>query len=194
MVGNNQHEHTILVSHMTSFFKNLFQRENPNEVMKPLLDAVIAEGRRIQWYEEGQVPDSIDGRFDMIVAILALVLMRLEQEADKAQEYVWLSELFVNDMDGQLRQIGIGDMVVGKHIGRMMGAVGGRLSAYKAALEDTGDGANGLSDALTRNLYRGTPPPVEAITFIAQKLTDFHTKLNSTKVDILISGQLPESI
>src|SRR3546814_14845384 len=70
--------------------------------------------------------------------------------SETKQQSVWLTELFVDDMDGQLRQIGIGDMIVGKHIGRMMSALGGRLSAYRSGL---GAGES-LEDALVRNLYR----------------------------------------
>ena len=82
----------------------------------PLYHAVVAEGRQPHWYLQGGVPDTLDGRFDMIVAILAQALMRLEA-LGAAQESVWLTELFIDDMDGQLRQEGIGDVVVGKHIG-----------------------------------------------------------------------------
>src|SRR3546814_21170489 len=77
---------------------------------------------------------SSDLRFDMITAILCLVLLRLEGAPETKQQSVWLTELFVDDMDGRLRQIGIGDMIVGKHIGRMMSALGGRLAAYRSGL------------------------------------------------------------
>src|SRR3546814_6821397 len=50
------------------------------------------------------------------------------------QAAVDLTERFIDDMDGQLRQIGIGDFVVGKHVGKMMGALGGRMDAYGPAL------------------------------------------------------------
>jgi hypothetical protein len=91
--------------------------------MLPLYQAVVHRGRAVHWYVEGGVPDTLDGRFDMIAAVLTLVLLRLEQ-ADLRHESVWLTELFIDDMEGQLRQIGIGDLVVGKHVGRMMSALG----------------------------------------------------------------------
>jgi cytochrome b pre-mRNA-processing protein 3 len=61
---------------------------------------------------------------------------------------VLLTELFVTDMDGQLRESGVGDLVVGKHIGRLMSVLGGRLGAYRAALA----GQEDLGAALERNL------------------------------------------
>ena len=117
-----------------SFLSRLFGRTDPRETMRPLYAAIIVEGRAEHWYALGQVPDTLDGRFDMIVAILAQVLLRMERD-DAAQESVWLTELFVDDMDGQLREEGVGDVVVGKHVGRMMSALGGRIAAYRDALD-----------------------------------------------------------
>ena len=81
------------------------------------------------------MPDTIDGRFDMVAAVTALVLLRLEAEGEAgAGRSVLLTEMFIDDMDATLRQIGIGDYVVGKHVGRMMSALGGRLGAFREAL------------------------------------------------------------
>ena len=74
-----------------------------------------------------------------------------------------LTELFVEDMDGQLRESGVGDMIVGKHIGKLMGTMGGRLGAYRDALA-SGD-ATALADAVTRNvsLRDGADPTAVAV-------------------------------
>ncbi len=63
-----------------SFLDKILNRDNPNEVMQPLLDAIVAEGRQPHWYLDGAVPDTIDGRFDMIAAIFSMVTIRLEKE------------------------------------------------------------------------------------------------------------------
>ena len=94
----------------------------------PLYAAIVAQARAPDWYVAGAVPDTIDGRFDMVATVLALVLLRLEAEPAGLAASARLTEQFVTDMDGQLREIGIGDVVVGKHMGRMMGALGGRLA------------------------------------------------------------------
>lgn len=133
-----------------SFLQRLLGRDDPKAGLMPLYHAVVAEGRQPHWYLQGGVPDTLDGRFDMIVAILAQVLIRLEALGAK-QDSVWLTELFVDDMDGQLRQIGVGDMIVGKHVGRMMSALGGRLQA----LRDAGDDVEALKGVATRNLLGG---------------------------------------
>ena len=126
------------------FFDRLFGRRNANEAARPLYNAVVARGRQPHWYRVGGVADTIDGRFEMIAATLSLVIARLELETEQRRHVAWLTELFVTDMDGQLREIGIGDMVVGKHIGRMMGALGGlarQVREESAADEQAGAGA-----------------------------------------------------
>src|SRR3546814_15819826 len=93
----------------------------------------------------------------MIAAVLAMVLLRLEGDPAGSVPSTHLAERFVDDIDGQLREIGIGDIIVGKHIGRMMSMLGGRLGAYRAGLAE-GD----LAPALVPHLYRGTAPPPAA--------------------------------
>ncbi|MEO0440415.1 MAG: ubiquinol-cytochrome C chaperone family protein [Pseudomonadota bacterium] len=173
-----------------SLLNRLFSRENPNIVMQPLYDAIIGEGRQPGWYEAGGVPDTLDGRFDMIAAIFSLVVLRLEQDNDTEQQIAWLTEHFVRDMDGQLRQIGIGDMVVGKHVGKMMGALGGRLGAYRDAFA----GRLELGDVLTRNLYRDEAPGAEEMTFTTAGLRKFHDELSTSDTNAVLAGNIPETV
>lgn len=169
-----------------SLFDRLFNRPDPKTGMAPLYHAIVARGRAVHWYVEGAVPDTLDGRFDMIAAILSLVLIRLER-TDRRQESVWLTELFVDDMEGQLREIGVGDVVVGKQVGRMMSALGGRLSAYREALGEGGD----LAGALARNLYRGEPVAPRALNDVETRLRAFAAALEDVPADELIEGRLP---
>lgn len=171
-----------------SFFDKLFPKQNPNTEMQPLYNSIIAEGRRLFWYEEGAVPDSLDGRFDMIAAIFVLVLIRLEDDESVNQQASWLTELFIADMDGQLRQIGIGDMVVGKHVKRMMGALGGRIGAYRESVHDK----EKLMKALGRNLYRGEETSKTALDFVATHLQQFHSNLANMTTSEIVSGTIPE--
>lgn len=170
-----------------SLLDRLFHRKpDPRMSMQPLYNAIVHRGRAVHWYVEGAVPDTLDGRFDMIAAILSLVLLRLE-EADLRHESVWLTELFVDDMEAQLRQIGIGDVVVGKHIGRMVSALGGRLSAYKDGLAPGGD----LNAALRRNLYRGEPVADAAVADVEARLRGFADALSLWPAASLLAGELP---
>lgn len=151
-----------------------------------LYNAVVARGREPHWYVEGAVPDTVDGRFDMIAAVLAMVLLRLETEPAGAAPAAQVTERFVDDMDGQLREIGIGDIVVGKHVGKMMSMLGGRLGAYREGL------ASGSIDrALLRNLYRDAHPGEAALAHVGGRLVTLHEGLKRTPLDALQAGRLP---
>lgn len=155
----------------------------------PLYNAVVLRAREPHWYLDGAVPDTVDGRFDMIAAVLSLVLIRLEAEPDGAAPAARITERFVTDMDGQLRELGIGDIVVGKHIGRMMAMLGGRLTAYREGL--AGDDA-GFDAALVRNLYRGeAPADPQAVPHVRDSLRTLHERLADVPLARLTLGELP---
>ncbi|WP_315761077.1 ubiquinol-cytochrome C chaperone family protein [Sphingomonas sp. Y38-1Y] len=153
----------------------------------PLYNAVVARARQPHWYVEGGVPDTIDGRFDMVAAVLAMVLLRLETEGERqAVLSASLAECFIEDMDVQLRQQGVGDIMVGKHIGKMMGMLGGRLGVYREGLA-TGD----LEGALVRNVWRGQAPAPAALAHVRESLTAFRADLDGMGGDRLREGVLP---
>lgn len=162
--------------------RNLFRPQpDPREARRPLWNAVVACARAPHWYADGGVPDTLDGRFDMISLVLALVLHRIDEDPAHGLAGVQLTELFVNDMDGQMRQIGFGDMVVGKQVGRMMSALGGRLGAYRAA-----DGSDELRAALVRNLWRGDEPAEPGIAHVLAEVAALRATLAATPVGELV--------
>lgn len=174
-----------------SLLSRLFSRpSDPKLALRPLYTAVIARSRDVRWYEAG-IPDTLDGRFEVITAILSHVLLRLEQEGgDVATLATHLTELFVDDMDGQLRQIGIGDLMVGKHVGKMMAALGGRLGGYRSA-----SSAEERAAVMHRNLW---PAALEskaekaASAVAGAFLTKFADALAEQSVATLIEGILPD--
>jgi len=164
----------------------LFGRKD-RDALTPLYNAVVTEARRPDWYLAGAVPDTLDGRFDMVAAVLSLVLLRLEDEGESGRApSAYLAEIFVEDMDGQLRERGIGDIVVGKHIGRMMGALGGRLGALREAFAG-GD----LDGAIDRNIYRGAAPGEAARAAVREGLAGLRARLAATPAAELIGGGWP---
>ena len=150
-----------------------------------LYAAIVAEARNPDWYLAGQVPDTMDGRFDMVALALSLTLIRLEAE-DQRQFCADLTERFITDMDGSLRQDGVGDQVVGKHIGRMVAALGGRLGAYREALGN--DAA--FAEALRRNVWRGEPINDEAVAFVTAMARRLAGRLDATPLARLTAGQI----
>lgn len=162
----------------------------PENPAAALYQAVVARGREPHWYEAGAVPDTVNGRFDMIASVLGIVMLRIEHDPTAAETTARLTECFVDDMDGQLRQIGIGDVVVGKGIGKMMALLGGRIGAYRDALAD--DAAPGaLEAALLRNLYRGEDPGVDALAHTEAALREFRARLAEVSHDDLLAGRMP---
>lgn len=131
-------------------FDSLLGRKAKEQNLTPLWHRVVEVAREPQWYAKGGLADSVPGRFDAITMVLSLVLIRMEQEEGLRHSAARLTERFVADMDGQLRQNGIGDVVMGKHMGKLVSALGGRLDAYRAALGETGDDA--LVAAVERNM------------------------------------------
>jgi cytochrome b pre-mRNA-processing protein 3 len=122
----------------------------------------------------------------MLATLLALALLRLEGDDAKA-ESVALTELFIDDMDGTLRQIGIGDFVVGKHVGKLVGALGGRLGALREALP----GGAGLDAAVRRNVFRDGPAADEQVAWVAARIRGLHERLAGAAVEPLLAGAFP---
>ncbi|NCP11920.1 MAG: ubiquinol-cytochrome C chaperone [Sphingomonadales bacterium] len=161
-------------------------RTDPRDAVRPLYAAVVAAARAPHWYRDGGVADSVDGRFEMIAALLALTIKRLEDLPGQQATMALLTEIFVEDMDAQLRQEGIGDVVVGKHVGKMMGALGGRIAAYGAGLSVEGDPA----PALRRNLYRGGEPGAAQLDHAIAAMRDFRDRLARRDAAALLAGDI----
>ncbi|MGZ5792670.1 MAG: ubiquinol-cytochrome C chaperone family protein [Croceibacterium sp.] len=139
--------------------------------------------REPEWYAGCGVADTVAGRFDMITAVLTLVVLRLERDGDCGSEAALLTELFVEDMDGQLRESGVGDIVVGKHVGKLMASLGGRIGAYRAAFGNQ----DSLEDALQRNvtLLEGHGPEA-----LAERLRALAAHLGTAAASEVLAGHI----
>lgn len=169
-----------------SLLKRLFGNREPDPKSKllPLYGQIVAKAREPHWYVDGQVPDSIDGRFDMVSAVLTLVLLRLEASPDYSQESSYLTEVFVDDMDAQLRQSGVGDVIIGKNVGKMMSALGGRLGGFRDALSQPAM----LNDVINRNIYRMSEVDATALTHVSQRLVELDGVLAALSPTEIIEG------
>jgi cytochrome b pre-mRNA-processing protein 3 len=176
---------TKVIARSMSFLNRLLGIEpDPREALRPLWQRVIGVAREPRWYAECGVEDSVAGRFDMVTAVLALVVLRLEAAGGFEPETALLSELFVADMDGQLREFGIGDVVVGKHVGKLMGALSGRLGAYRTAL---GGEPGALEQAVARNVTLSQGGSAECVATGLRALT---ARLAGTDEAPLLAGEI----
>jgi cytochrome b pre-mRNA-processing protein 3 len=170
---------------MAKWLQQLFGTGDDRGAQRPLYQSVVAIAREPHWYIAGEVADTTEGRFEMVTLILSLVMIRLEALGEMAlATSALLAELFVEDMDGQLRESGVGDVGVGKHIGNMMSALGGRLGAYREALA----GSASLEAALGRNLYAAAHPSDAAMTFVRDQLLALKAQLDVMSFDQLQQG------
>ena len=127
-----------------------------NRQREKMVDALyvkaVAQARLPVFYAEREVPDTVDGRFDLLVLHMFLLLHRLGADGKPMRRVTQgLFDLMFADMDQSLREMGVSDMRVGKKVKEMARAFYGRVDAYEPAL---GDSAK-LEEALARNLYRG---------------------------------------
>lgn len=134
--------------------------------VRPLWHRVVELARTREWYADCGIADTMQGRFDALALVLALVLIRMERAEALIAPSSLLTELFIADMDGQMRQSGVGDLVVGKRIGKLMGALGGRMAALREALALTGQQREAAMTELARRnatmLAEGDPAKVAA--------------------------------
>ncbi len=137
------------------FLSRLFDRMSRKpDASQVLYERIVAAARQEVFYARWAVPDTVDGRFDMIALHLFLVLERLKGEGQEVEDFRQvLTDTFFQDMDRSLREMGVGDISVGKKVRKMAEAFYGRVHAYSEALSS---GA-GLEVALRRNIFPDAP-------------------------------------
>lgn len=139
-------------------------RKRLNQASRDLYEAIVAQARQPRLYSELGVPDSVAGRFEMIVLHLVLLFRRLGGAGDVAQDTAQgVFDTFATDMDRSMREMGVGDLAVPKRMKAVGKSFYGRLNVYGAALAG-GDRA-ALAAGLQRNLYPedSAPPGLDAL-------------------------------
>jgi cytochrome b pre-mRNA-processing protein 3 len=166
-----------------AFLQTLFGQRGERARLRPLYEAGVAIARDPAWYRNGGVGDTLEGRFAMVAAVTALVLLRLEAEGEAAlDESRLLTELFIDDMDSSLREIGIGDFVVGKQVGKLVSALGGRLGAFRDAAS--------FEEPVGRNIFAGAPADEADVRFVAARLEALRDRLRTVPLDRLLAGEI----
>lgn len=135
-------------------FLSLFRTRKHDRAGHTLYVAAVGAARDPFWYERAGVPDTLDGRFDMVGLLVTLLVRRLRRAERPGPELAQaVFDAMFGDMDGTLRELGVSDLMVGRKVKAMMEAFHGRATAYEAAL-DASDGA-ALRSAVGRNVWRG---------------------------------------
>ncbi len=168
--------------------KRLRDRKAARETAGALYRAVVAQARSPEFYGEAGVPDTLDGRFELVALHAFMVLRRLQ--ADPERTGVLAQALFdtmFDDMDRSLREMGAGDLGVGRRVKFMASSFLGRVKAYEAGLE-SGDEA--LRSALVRNLYGTVPAPADDARAMARYTRDQLASLEDQPLDDLVAGSV----
>lgn len=181
--------YTILEQKATmSIFQRFRRRKAQKETAIMLYESIVGRSREAFFYESLQVPDTIDGRFDVLTMHAVLFLRRIKEGGETGEEMGReLSEVLFKDMDHILREMGVGDLSVARKVREMAEAFYGRAKAYDEGI-NSGD-KTVLAEALKRNLYRGEPvqPGLPALAADYVRQTSSH--LDGLEPDSLMNGQ-----
>ena len=135
-------------------FKGFSRYEKKTQLISENLYAEALSHSRIEpLYTRYGVPDTFDGRFESLLLHIYLVYHKIRSHEKYEELSQCIFDLAFKDMQLTLREIGIGDVGIPKHMKKMMKAFNGRMHAYKNAIEDNPDQENILYETLSRNLY-----------------------------------------
>ncbi len=167
--------------------QSVFKRNRPVEPARRIYAVIVRQARCEPFYRDFGIPDTVDGRFEMIVLHAFLVLRRLKTDGGATDSLGQeLFDVMFDDMDVNLREMGAGDMGVGKRVRKMVQAFYGRLAAYDDALDREDDG---LAEALVRNLY-GTvaTPPDDGVEMLAEYVRRQAQHIEAVETELVRSG------
>jgi cytochrome b pre-mRNA-processing protein 3 len=151
-----------------------------------LFEALVAEARQVHWYLEGGVPDSLDGRFAVLATIMALTLVRLERDDERGDRMsVALTERFIEVMESEHRELGLGDPTLGKTVRKLVGMLARRTDQWRAACS----GERDWSDTARESLYKGDIA-AGVLEHGSAALKLFHERLGQSKLADLEEGKL----
>jgi cytochrome b pre-mRNA-processing protein 3 len=136
----------------------LFRQTPQTSIIASLYGMIVAQARAPVFYGDYLVPDTVNGRFEMILLHCVLVLNRLERGPPSLRALgQGIFDRFCDDMDGSAREMGVGDLAIPGAMRRIGEAFYGRQQAYRTALAARGDEA--LAMVLERNVFAGASEP-----------------------------------
>ncbi|MCB2098678.1 MAG: hypothetical protein KDE05_13670 [Parvularculaceae bacterium] len=164
--------------------RSVFKKDQARSQAETLYAALADQARAPQFYISAGAPDTVEGRFDVLSLHMALALERLREEGDASARLTQrLQEIFFERLDSALREMGVGDLSVGRKIRGLAEAFYGRYAAYRAGLAENGDA---LATALARNILGSDrPEKARALTLYMRAA---HDALKRASIDDLPSA------
>lgn len=168
--------------------RHLFPRLTPAPPRgRALFEALVGEARRTHWFVDGGVPDTLDGRFAVLATVVALATVRLERGGAEAHAAaVALAERFVEAMDAEHRQLGIGEPAIGKQVRRLVGALARRVEHWRNAIDGGGD----WPATAVSSLFPGEAPGPAALNQCDAALREYWLRLEGSSDQALAEGTI----
>lgn len=166
--------------------RDLFRVRPEKAAGRRLYAAVVAQARQPAFYADWGVPDTPTGRFDLIALHGFLVLQRLKGVPEGRPLAQAFCDAVVEDMDRNLREMGTGDLSVGKKVKKLMQGFYGRLGAYEQALQEDD---SVLISVLSRNLYGSAAPADEKVAGIVHYVRQEAERLRRQPIERLNAGE-----
>jgi cytochrome b pre-mRNA-processing protein 3 len=165
----------------------LFRSRSICRAASELYTKAVATARLPDFYRAFAVPDTIEGRYEMIVLHVVLLLRRLRQPGEHQKRLAQaLVDYMAADLDRSIRELGVGDLSVGKFMKRLGEGLYGRAAVYDKAL-DTGD-KGALAEALLRNIYDGEGPDDRILAAFAAYVENQHAHLSAQPIASIAEG------
>ena len=149
---------------------------------------LVAQARRPDFYLAGGVPDTVEGRFEMISLHVYVVLRRLrgaDETGRRLSQYLF--DAMFDDMDRNLREMGTGDLGVGRKVKGLAKVFYGRVRAYDRALDEAGNGA--LEAALAHSVFADAAVPAARVAALAAYLRRAARDSASWTLEALMAGK-----
>jgi cytochrome b pre-mRNA-processing protein 3 len=154
-----------------------------------LYTAAVAAARAPVFYAELGVPDTIEGRYEMVVLHVVLLLRRLGRpEARQKRLAQALVDFMAADFDRSIRELGVGDMSVGKFMKRLGEGLFGRAAAYDSALDNLD--VEALEAAVLRNIFDGYDPGQRSLATIARYIRIQNDYLAGRPIEPIAAGHV----
>ncbi|MCJ8141611.1 ubiquinol-cytochrome C chaperone [Ancylobacter sp. A5.8] len=167
-----------------------FRRNDGRESIQRLYGAIVAHSRDPGFYIDFEVPDTIEGRFEMIVLHAFLLFHRLKDEDEGRRELGQrVFDAFCADMDANLREMGVGDLTVPKKMKRVAESFYGRVGVYDEALATADEAV--LAQALLRNVYGSDAERAPQATALAACVRQRSAALAAVPFEVFAGGELP---
>lgn len=167
---------------------SLFRKDQKSGLPHSIYDEIVKQARNPWFYAECGAPDTVEGRFELLTIHVYLVLQRLKNQGEEATQLSQkIFDVFFENMDDSLREMGVGDLSVGKKIRIMAEAFYGRVGAYEECINK--QSVKPLSQAISRNVF--AKENAAGATAIADYLRQAKAMFEKTPIDKILSGEIP---